>query len=628
MLSPGTFGHDVEWASIQGRTFTKWINTKLAAKELAPMRDLIPDICDGTKLIQMKETMSDTSLGRYNATPKFRVQRAENAKKALDFVRSRGIRLTNIGVADIVDGNLKIILGLIWTLILRFTIDGITEEGLSAREGLLLWCQRKTSVPPYSEDGVEVRDFGKSFTSGLAFCALIHRHRPDLLDWDTLDKTNAEACTTLAFDIAAKHLGIPQLLEVSDVCNSVPDERSVMTYVAEFFHAFSSLDKQETTARRVTQFAEMLKALQGSQSAYEHGTQKLIDSMTSQIDQFRRITFTGDYADARKHFDDFAKYPVIKRDFAKNRQYLATNFGNIQTRLKTAGIRGYRPVEGVGLEEVERVWQELVATEAATSKAINANLLGIKDRLKQEYRAAAKSLDTRIAALQDELTHMQGSLEAQQSIMPKFRAAASSLKQNLEAVDEVGKACREAKIDEIDLGASSVKDFQFELGLLDDTIRQKESFIENQIRAASTTNVTADQLGEWEEVWQRFEMEPNDHLDYYQLNSALAALGMTFTEEELERLYRNTCAQFGAVTHDAFVHLLVEITEDSSSMDQLLEAFHNLANGDRLITETDMRQAHLSSEVTSFLKQTMQAVDDEGHAGYDYEKFLHDTFVA
>lgn len=42
------------------------------------------------------------------------------------------------------------------------------EEGLSAREGLLLWCQRKTSVPPYSEDGVEVRDFGKSFTSGLA----------------------------------------------------------------------------------------------------------------------------------------------------------------------------------------------------------------------------------------------------------------------------------------------------------------------------------------------------------------------------------------------------------------------------------------------------------------------------
>jgi hypothetical protein len=38
-------------------------------------------------------------------------------------------------------------------------------------------------------------------------------------------------------------------------------------------------------------------------------------------------------------------------------------------------------------------------------------MIRVKDRLKQEYRAAAKSLDTRIAALQDELTHMQGSLE-------------------------------------------------------------------------------------------------------------------------------------------------------------------------------------------------------------------------
>lgn len=55
------------------------------------------------------------------------------------------------------------------------------------------------------------------------------------------------------------------------------------------------------------------------------------------------------------------------------------------------------------------------------------------------------------------------------------------MKSNLDAVNEVEKACREAKIDEIDLGASSVKDFQFELDLLDDTIRQKESFVENRM---------------------------------------------------------------------------------------------------------------------------------------------------
>lgn len=64
--------------------------------------------------------------------------------------------------------------GMIWTIILRFAIAGLSEEGLSAKQGLLLWCQRKTE--PY--DNVDIKDFSGSFQDGLAFCALIHRHRP------------------------------------------------------------------------------------------------------------------------------------------------------------------------------------------------------------------------------------------------------------------------------------------------------------------------------------------------------------------------------------------------------------------------------------------------------------------
>jgi hypothetical protein len=115
-------------------------------------------------LIHLLEVLGNESLGRYASKPKLRVQRFENVNKGLDFIKRRGVQTTNIGAEDIVDGNRKIILGLIWTLILRFTISDINEEGLSAREGLLLWCQRKTAC----YDEVDIRDFSTSWNDGLA----------------------------------------------------------------------------------------------------------------------------------------------------------------------------------------------------------------------------------------------------------------------------------------------------------------------------------------------------------------------------------------------------------------------------------------------------------------------------
>lgn len=100
--------------------------------------------------------------------------------------------MTNIGAEDVVDGNRKIILGLIWTLILRFTINDINEEGMTAKEGLLLWCQRKTAC----YDEVEVRDFSSSWSDGLALYVVVYKQLKNLLtvviavpSWTSIDPT-------------------------------------------------------------------------------------------------------------------------------------------------------------------------------------------------------------------------------------------------------------------------------------------------------------------------------------------------------------------------------------------------------------------------------------------------------
>ena len=87
-----------------------------------------------------------------------RIHCLENVDKALCFLYEQRVHLENMGAHDIVDGTPRLTLGLIWTIILRFQIQEIeidvdedenkSSEKKSAKDALLLWCQRKTNGYP------------------------------------------------------------------------------------------------------------------------------------------------------------------------------------------------------------------------------------------------------------------------------------------------------------------------------------------------------------------------------------------------------------------------------------------------------------------------------------------------
>lgn len=370
-LTRMAFAEQQRWITVQQKTFTKWLNTKLEARSLE-VRDLVKDLSDGVMLIHLLECLSNESLGRYAAKPKLRVQRFENANIALDFIKSRGIQMTNIGAEDVVDGNRKIILGLIWTLILRFTINDINEEGMTAKEGLLLWCQRKTAC----YDEVDVRDFSASWNDGLAFCALLDIHRPDLIDYDALDKTDHRGNMQMAFDIAHEEIGIPKLLDVEDVCDvAKPDERSLMTYIAYWFHAFSQMEKVENAGRRVEKFVNNMQGAWEMQSAYERRMAALLKAVRAQVVSWQEARFEGTYADAKQQATEFAAFKRgKKRDWVAEKSDLATLLGNIKTKLGTYRLRPYEPPAELRLEVMDQAWADMATAEMKRGQLINETI--------------------------------------------------------------------------------------------------------------------------------------------------------------------------------------------------------------------------------------------------------------
>ncbi|KAB1277565.1 Nesprin-2 [Camelus dromedarius] len=252
---------DTEQEDTQKKTFTCWINSQLA-KHTPPsvISDLFTDIKKGHVLLDLLEVLSGQQLPRDKGSNTFQCR--INIEHALTFLKNRSIKLINIHVADIIDGNPSIILGLIWTIILHFHIEELARTlscnynqpspdsvsvvdssptssppakkcskvqerwQMSAKKALLLWAQEQCA----RYESVSVTDFKSSWRNGMAFLAVIHALRPDLVDMKSVRHRSNTDNLKEAFRIAEEEFKIPKMLEPEDVDVVNPDEKSIMTY--------------------------------------------------------------------------------------------------------------------------------------------------------------------------------------------------------------------------------------------------------------------------------------------------------------------------------------------------------------------------------------------------------------
>ncbi|NP_001360667.1 Calponin-homology (CH) domain-containing protein [Caenorhabditis elegans] len=213
-----------KWIDIQLHTFTNWINEQLQGNVI---RDLTQDLSDGVNLIKLVEILQGRRYyGKVYDQDPTEIQKLMNVQMALDALREDGVKTVNIGSHDIVDGNEKLILGLIWCLVQRYQIACKTK--IPPKKLVMAWIQ--SALPE-----LKLTNFRTNWNDGIALSALLEYCQPGLCpEWRNLDPSEARENCHRALLLAERYLEVPPIISSDHLSSPHLDELSCLTYLSYF----------------------------------------------------------------------------------------------------------------------------------------------------------------------------------------------------------------------------------------------------------------------------------------------------------------------------------------------------------------------------------------------------------
>ncbi|XP_077637589.1 plectin [Lonchura striata] len=409
---------------VQKKTFTKWVNKHLI-KHWRPeaqrhVNDLYEDLRDGHNLISLLEVLSGDTLPREKGRMRF--HKLQNVQIALNYLKHRQVKLVNIRNDDIADGNPKLTLGLIWTIILHFQISDIQvtgqSEDMTAKEKLLLWSQRM--VEDYQ--GLRCDNFTTSWRDGRLFNAIIHRHRPMLIDMSRVYRQSNLENLDQAFTVAERDLGVTRLLDPEDVDVAQPDEKSIITYVSSLYDAMP----------RVPEVQDGVKAneLQLRWQEYYEVVTGLLQWSQQHSALFEERRLPASYEEIEILWRQFLKFketelPAREADKNRSKAIFQALEGAVQSgQLKVPP--GYHPLD------VEKEWGRLHVAVLEREKLLRAEF----ERLERLQRVVTK-LQMESGLCEEQLNQADALLQADVRLLAAGKAPqkAAEVERDLDKAD-------------------------------------------------------------------------------------------------------------------------------------------------------------------------------------------------
>uniref|UniRef100_A0A3B4E1G0 F-actin monooxygenase n=1 Tax=Pygocentrus nattereri TaxID=42514 RepID=A0A3B4E1G0_PYGNA len=147
---------------------------------------------------------------------------------------------------------------------------------------LLTWCQKQTE----GYKGVSVTDLSSSWRSGLAFCALIHRFRAHLIDYDSLNEEDAAKNAQLAFDVAEKEFGIKPFTTGKEIASEQEqDKNSMVTYLSKFYELFRGTPLPPSGKQNVTNISSQRSLASEGQELKENKVKFMASQLLAKFEE-------------------------------------------------------------------------------------------------------------------------------------------------------------------------------------------------------------------------------------------------------------------------------------------------------------------------------------------------------
>jgi Ca2+-binding EF-hand superfamily protein len=486
------------WEVTQVKTFTKWCNTHLGKSGKAKIDDLVTDWDTGLNLINLavalynqnekepEKAISYPKLKDNELNAKNRIQRVQVCSKAISLLKSAGVDVRTVSAENLVDHDKIAILGMVWIIILDYASRGFGGTAAEVKRALLEWVNKKTEG--YEEvNPPGVKNFTKDWKSGLAWCALIHRHRPELLDYQAcIGRSNAENLEQ-AFQVAEDHLDIPRLLDVVDVDCAAPDEKSILTYVLEYFHAFANEGLKENAAKQAAEWLKFMREIQQQQFDYERRATALLEFCSSTEQGWSGYNFGSNLSDAQDAFRALRSWvTTLKPQEEAEKMDVEALFAEIQTTLKVNGLNPYVPAAGLEPDDIEAGFANLSSAQSGHGRAVRQN----------RFKYIEKKEDTGAVEILEDIKKAFDHYDenGNQQLNPiEFGAACMEMGIALRTQEEKEALFRSVSGDDSDINFDNYKDWMVARMIvrLDDPEGIKNAF---KVMAGGATGLTEAQL--------------------------------------------------------------------------------------------------------------------------------------